>query len=456
MKTIEMQEAMRLVAEGSGISSAHRKQLQQQRLRKLVSYVRENSPYFARLYADLPKDFTLNDIPQTEKGTLLNHYNEWVTDHELTLDKVLTYVKRPADDSSLLLGRYTALCTSGSTGNPLPMVRDDYHNKIHNAMMMQRLYKGINPDLLNIMHHKIASVIHTSPTASSYSAFLRTVSTFPQATGNMLAISVLESIEHTVEQLNDFQPEMLSGYSSSLVLLASEKEKGNLNIPVKLIVNSAELLTDEAYNHIKKAFGCPILNNYCMTEGGEVAMTNYCSHLHLNEDWVIVEPVDSQMNPMPEGSSQFSNGILVTDLSNFVQPIIRYYVSDCVRILPNNSDCTESSLPILQIQGRSHEPFVLCGKHFTMVAIVTKAEVWPGLLKYQIVQTAPDTMQLRGVCTPESDPDEVLGSLAAQLQTYFLNSGCSEAHFTYTTQPLLYNAQGGKIPRYLNVSGISQ
>ena len=47
----------------------------------------------------------------------------------------------------------------------------------------------------------------------------------------MMALSVLESIDDIVKKLNDFQPEVLSGYASSLVLLAVEKEKGNLNIP---------------------------------------------------------------------------------------------------------------------------------------------------------------------------------------------------------------------------------
>lgn len=447
MKTIDMQEAVRLVAEGTTLSPSERLELQQQRLRELVGYVREHSPYFAKLYADLPDNFTLADLPYTEKPTLLEHFNDWVTDREVTLDGVLKYVSRPISDHSRLLGKYSALCTSGSTGNPLPMVRDEYHNNIHGAMMMLRLNKGVDREILNISRHKVASVIHTAPTASSYNAFLRTQAQFPQAADNMLALSVMENIDDIVKKLNDFQPEMLSGYASSLLLLALEKEKGHLNIPVKLITNSAELLSEEVYERIHKAFGCPVLNNYCMTEGGEIAMTNGCPHLHLNEDWVIVEPVDAQKRPMPVGSEAFSEGIFITDLSNFIQPIIRYYVTDRVRILP--SDCQQSPLPILQIDGRVFETFTLCGKSFTMLSIHAKAEIWPGLLKFQVVQTGPDTMELRGVCAADANPDSVLSSLAEKLQTYFRQNGCEGAIFTYSTEPLLYNARGGKIPRYI-------
>ena len=125
MKTIELEEARRLVAEGGLLPDAERYELQQQRLRELVAYAREHSPYFAKLYAGVPEDFKLTDLPPTEKPTLLANYDDWVTDRRLHLQDVLDYVNRdPTKDQSRLLGDYTALRTSGSTGNPLPMVRD--------------------------------------------------------------------------------------------------------------------------------------------------------------------------------------------------------------------------------------------------------------------------------------------------------------------------------------------
>ncbi|MBR7049040.1 MAG: hypothetical protein IKI16_04230 [Prevotella sp.] len=460
MKTISQEAAMRLVAEGAALSPAARHELQQQRLHELVDYVRNHSPYLAELYADLPADYTLADLPPTDKATMLEHYNDWVTDRELTLDRVMQYVNRPVSDTSLLLGKYTALCTSGSTGTPLPMVRDDYHNKIHEAMLAQRLFFVDNPELLDPTRHKVASIIHTSPAASSYNSYLRMIARYPQITDNILVISVLENIDETVRKLNAFQPELISGYASSLLLLAVEKEKGHLDIPVKLITNSAELLTKEAYDRIHAAFQCPVLNNYCMTEGGEIAMTHGSHDLYLNDDWIIVEPVPqpSTLNPPP-----YSSGAYITDLTNYVQPIIRYYVNDRVRISQSpspwegkgspstfNPQPSTFNLPILEISDRTFETFTLCGQTFTMVSIVTKAEVWEGLLQWQVVQTTPESMELRGVCAPDADPHQVLGSLAAQLQVYFRQNGCPAAVFTYSLEPLLFNARGGKIPRYIN------
>ena len=446
MKTIEFTDAVRLIDEGAAMPRAQRLQLQKQRLRELVTYARGHSPYFKQLYKDLPENFSLADLPPTEKNVLNEHYNQWVTDPELNKDKVMAYVERDINDTSLLLGRYTALKTSGSTGNPLPMVRDDYHNKIHSSMISRRLMKGIDPELLSPAKHRIATVIHTSPGASSYCGYLRNRAANPRHADNMMAISVLESIDSIVDKLNAFQPEVLTGYASSLILLANEKAKGTLKISVLAICNSAELLTPEAYRRITEAFDCPVLNNYCMTEGGEIAMANGGPEMRLNEDWVIVEPVNADKQPV-QNNSEFSDGILITDLSNFVQPIIRYYVSDRVKILPPAND---TDFPQLQIDGRVMEAFILGGKQYTMAAIVPKAEIWPGLIKYQAVQTDADTLQIRGVCVPGADCREVLGGLSRQLEAYFHSNGCEKAKITYCCEPLLHNERGGKIPRYIN------
>lgn len=451
MKKIDQQEAFRIVGEASAVSQAERLKLQKERLHELVDYVRINSPYFNKLYKDLPENYSLTDLPVTKKESLLKNYDEWVTDRELNKQRVMDYLDRDPSDTSLLFGKYTALKTSGSTGYPLPMVRDSFHNLIHGALMGLRLMKGVDFRIFDPATSKKAAILHTSPNASSYSGFLREVKSHPQYSQNYFAISVLESVDRAVNKLNDFQPDILTGYASSLLMLALEKEKGNLKIKPKLIGNSAELLTDEAYEKISKAFDCPVINNYCMTEGGEIAMANGGPELFINEDWVIVEPVDKEMNPI-ENPDEYSEGVLITDLSNYVQPIIRYYVNDRVKVIPSKD---KNSLPVLKIDGRVADTFTLCGRQFSMVTIITKAEVWPGLLKYQILQTAPDTMEVRGVCSPEFDCKEVLSSLSSKLEEYFRDNGCGDAKFTFSLEPLLYNDMGGKIPLYKNVSTIS-
>ena len=447
MRTIELAEAKRLVAEGGRLPDAERRQLQQQRLRELVAYVREHSPYFARHYADVPADFRLSDLPPTEKPTLLANYDDWVTDRRIHLADVLEYVNRDASkDQSRFLGDYTALRTSGSTGNPLPMVRDDYHNKIHGQLIGQRLLEGANADAMDISKHRRASVIHLSNGASSYGAFLRMKAAHPECADNLLGISVLESVDSIVEKLNAFQPETMAGYPSMMVRLAVEQLQGRLHLSLKHLATSAEMLSEENFHLLREAFQCPVANNYCMTEGGEIAMTHNCPHLHINDDWVIVEPIDKDGNLITD-PDQWSDAILVTDLSNFVQPIIRYCVGDVVRVRPSTYDC--SPLPILQIQGRSFDNYTICGQTFNVVGIFAKAEVWPDLQRFQFVQTDDSTIQVRGVC--KTSPAEVLPSLCERLKAFLAEEGCPDARFTWSAEPLIHNERGGKIPLYVKL-----
>lgn len=449
MKTVELENAKRLVAEGAALPAAERLALQQERLHELVGYVKTHSPYFAALYAGIKNDFRLTDLPVTEKKTLLEHYDEWVTDRRIHLQDVLDYVARDASkDQSLFLGEYTALRTSGSTGNPLPMVRDDYHNKIHSQLIAQRLFGNVDMDVLDISKHKRASVIHLSNGASSYGAFLRMKAAHPESAHNLLGVSVLDSVDHIVDQLNDFQPETMAGYPSMIVQLALEQQAGKLHLNLKHLATSSEMLSESNYYLLKDAFKCPVANNYCMTEGGEIAMTHNCPHLHVNDDWVIIEPVDRNMQPV-QNSNDWSEGVLVTDLSNYVQPIIRYYVSDVIRLHRDSSDCCP--LPRMEIRGRRFDMYTICGKTFGVIGLLSETEVWPDVIRYQFVQTSDDTLEVRALCNTSADKAKVMDSLCAHLKAFLSSQGCPDANLVWSDKPFIPNRRGGKIPIYIKL-----
>jgi hypothetical protein len=94
--------------------------------------------------------------------------------------------------------------------------------------------------------------------------------------------------------------------------------------------------------------------------------------------------------------------------------------------------------------------YTICGKTFAVVGLVTESEVWPHLVKYQFVQTADDTIQLRGLCSAHSDPAEVLDGLSKHLKQFLDQHGCPEAKVEWSLEPFIPNKRGGKIPIYVN------
>ncbi|MEG0391442.1 MAG: hypothetical protein RR626_01615 [Anaerovoracaceae bacterium] len=448
MKTIEIIEAARLVELGGKMTHGERMRLQRERLSSIVEYGRKNSPYLSKLYENLPEDYQLSDLPIMERPELVQNYEDWVTDRGISLSAVEDYGEHGEQDGGLFLGQYTVLHTSGTTGKPLYMVRDAHRNRIHGQLVAQRLLKGTAPDIMDHRKHKIAAVIRVLQGSSSYGSFLRMKASVPGKEDNIIAIDVLEDTEIIVEKLNAFQPEMLSGYSSVLVMLALEKEKGNLDIPVKLIANSAEALSPENHRLVEEAFGCPVKNNYCMTEGGEIAMTQDGPEMLLNEDFIIIEPVDENRKPVCN-PDQWSEGVLVTDLTNYVQPIIRYYVNDSVKLEQIPDD--QVRLPVLQVQGRASVFFELCGKVYSTLWLGIIVEDIYGVVVPQFIQVADDEIQVRGITAKDVDKEETLEALRLAVEGYFHEHGCPEAKVSYNIDPPMKKKQGGKMPQYMDL-----
>ena len=100
--------------------------LQRERLNRLVRHARTASPYYRSLYQGLPSRVTdPRVLPPVAKRELMAHFDDWVTDPDLTL----AGLRRDfLSDLSLVglpyLGRYHVFTTSGTTGEPAVLVHD--------------------------------------------------------------------------------------------------------------------------------------------------------------------------------------------------------------------------------------------------------------------------------------------------------------------------------------------
>jgi phenylacetate-coenzyme A ligase PaaK-like adenylate-forming protein len=79
--------------------------------------------------------------------------------------------------------------------------------------------------------------------------------------------------------------------------------------------------------------------------------------MHLNADWAIMEVVDENNQPVPDGEKGAK--VLITNLANYVQPIIRYEIGDIVTMATEPCGCG-SNLPLVAgIDGRDSEMFFI-------------------------------------------------------------------------------------------------
>ena len=208
---------------------------------------------------------------------------------------------------------------------------------------------------------------------------------------------------------------MLSGYPSNLALLADFEE---LRIHPDVVITGGELLTDDVRRKLERRFGCYVQTHYSCTEGGEIACECEEKHLHINEDWVIVEPIDSDHNPVPYG--EMSDKVLLTNLSNYIQPFIRYELTDRVIVHDEKCKCGRNTL-WLEIEGRTDDILEFeNGVRIAPMSLYKVLEEVKSIRRFQLVQRAPDRVELR---ITSDDPGEAFAQAKRDLREFFGSKG---------------------------------
>lgn len=400
--------AMNLVRQAERMSREELARLQEERLHFLVAHARANSPFLAEKYRDLPEKPCLKDIPVLERAEGVAHFDDWMCDRSVTARKLGEFLANPATMGQDFLDRYRVLSTSGSTAAPLHIVRDARHNQINAALLQSRFWNGGKLGGIAAIQRpwpKACAITAGGGRHSSYLSFLRMRQAY-EANGkaDRIAFCSIETpLPRLVDELNGFQPEILGSYPSILQILAKAQKAGRLAIRPLVLCSSAEYLAPDVLAMLEAVFQCPVMDNYCSTEGGEVAMLCKANHLHLNSDWIIMEPVDADNNPVEEG---LSDGILLTNLANLVQPVIRYRVSDRARLRKEPCACG-SPFPVLEIEGRKEDMLEFPARNGSFflsppVMMVAALHV-PGCAACQFIQRSPTELEIR--CEPMANAE---------------------------------------------------
>jgi phenylacetate-coenzyme A ligase PaaK-like adenylate-forming protein len=173
-----------------------------------------------------------------------------------------------------------------------------------------------------------------------------------------LRIPASQPLSQTVEQLNEWQPEVLISYASMAGALADEQISKRLSIHPKVVYAASEVLTSQTKQRVKEAWGDQPFNQYAATETASVASEHVsCRHMHFYEDLIITEVVDEQYRSVPAG--EYGAKVLVTTLFSRTQPLIRYELNDSVRVSAEPSACGLPFRVLESIQGRVEDSLIL-------------------------------------------------------------------------------------------------
>ncbi len=263
------------------------------------------------------------------------------------------------------------------------------------------------------------------------------------------SFSILDPLPELVRALNDHQPTMLGTYPSAACLLAQEQGAGRLDIRPREIWTGGEGLSPVQRERIASSFGCRVHNEYGASEFLNIAFE--CEHgaLHVNDDWVVLEPVDEDGDPVPPG--QPSRTVLLTNLANRVQPVIRYDLGDSVTVDTTPCPCGQRR-PSVRVQGRRDDVLVLDGAggadvRLLPLAIETVIEEEAGVHRFQLIQTSRNALCLR-VDAPGARQRAVACRRAARALARFLKAqGVGAVELKLDDCPPQVNPVSGKLRR---------
>jgi phenylacetate-CoA ligase len=134
-------------------------------------------------------------------------------------------------------------------------------------------------------------------------------------------------MESFANMLAAWQPRFIIGYASALEMFARFLlDRPEVQIRPRAVKTTADVLTDEHRRVLEKAFACPVYNFYGSREINNLAAECPAHEgLHVNSLTRYIEVVDDDGNPVAPG---VPGRILLTDLTNYFMPFIRYEIED--------------------------------------------------------------------------------------------------------------------------------
>ena len=410
--------------------------IRQRRLKNLVRYAKRNSPYYGRLYAGVGDDFRLEDLPTTNKPDMMAHFDDVLTDRSVTMARIDEFTSDVENVGRMLDDRYLVFKTSGSTGNPAVVLYDRQTVDVSSAVAAFRTFARREEYRAFMRHGK-----RTAGVFANYGFYLacgmsRYLQLRMPRRKTKITVDVNAPEEEIIRQLNAFRPAMLSGYPSNLALLAGYDA---LKIHPDVVITGGELLTDEIRRKLTEKFGCYVQTHYSCTEAGQIACECAEGRLHINEDWVVVEPVDRENRPV--GCGVRSDKVLITNLANHIQPFIRYELTD--RIVVHEEPCRCGKVTRwIEIEGRTDDILTFArGVRIAPMSLYKILEEVRSIRRFLLVQRSANSLELRLIA---EDRERAFAEAKQALGAFFESKGLVKVEIRLSDTPPRPDPVSGK------------
>ena len=399
----------------------------------------------------------LDAIEQVSKMIFQERFSETFSNpaaaRALTPERLTEWVRDPAHAGTFLDDKYLIAMTSGTTGRVGLFVNDIESWGRMRGLTFARMFRGRMSAgdfmrLIEIRQYKMAFIVGTASHTMT-SLLAKKVPRVGQLVLVPTTLSVEMPLPALVKELNRLQPHLLHSYATVLELLAAEKRAGRLLATPDVITSGSEPLSAKWREAIRDAFpSTQLIETYAATECVPLATADADGEMLVNEDGCILEPVDDDLNPVAPG--EVATKVLVTNLFNRIQPLVRYVLTDQVEIDARLAG-DGSPFARIRVHGRTDDTFFLQGDDgrwqahppipFEVLMLTVR-----GLLQYQLVHEQQNRLRVHYVPEPGPTSENLRARLASALQRYLEeHSAGASVSFILDERAAIARPEMGKI-----------
>lgn len=342
----------------------------------------------------------LRQVPvYRETGVTLDAADPWRTLARLPAITKADLRQRLIDhcDDVLDPKRCRSVRTSGTTGEPLRIIHDFDHLRHAYALGLVRTHRTGLP-----LDRRVLYPFHTALdrwfeyTAPAYG--LARIAEFG-------AVGDEDYWTDIVRLVRGYRPETIVGHPTRCLELADllERHGGRGFEPPRLVNTWGERLAAAAARRLGGFFAAPVRDAYGMSEVGTIAVQCELSAYHVESERLWIEILDEAGEPLPRGQV---GEVVITNLINRAMPLLRYRTGDLAALAEGACACGRPNIALRLVEGREPGRLVLPGgRRLGVRAVALPLQALP-LARYQVVQRAPEEIEL--IVQPLPGTDQAL------------------------------------------------
>lgn len=398
------------------VSRKKMQKIQRKKFCKLIRFAWKHSPYYRKVFEQAGiKENQLNNLPPSafpsiDKKTLMQNFDSILTVSGITQEQIRKFdYETELSNGNTIPGKsqnstFHIVHSSGSTGIPCYFLYDKkaWHTMllgiIRGALWDMNIFQIIR---LLIGHPK---VMYIAATDGRYGGAMAVGDGITGVGAEQLYLDIKKPLSQWVDTVNNFNPDIIIGYPSAIKILGELIKQNKVSVKIQRLVSCGEPLPQTLRLFLEETFSAPVINIYGASESLAMGIELGSKEgMMLFDDLNLIEETE--------------DGIYLTSLYNFAQPLIRYKLSDRLKIKDVQTipfSCAENLL------GRNEDLLWFednLGNKDFLHPLAVEGFCIKGLKDYQFLQTGKDSFKMIAEISDEIEKNNIEKELNKYLWT---------------------------------------